>query len=95
MLGSASVGDCPEEPSSASQRGAARLVGARTDLEGVGPSLEGAGRDYQRCVKTMSRRGKNSEPCEYYFRVYNSLCPTSWVQNWNEQIKDGTFAGKI
>ncbi|XP_039322774.1 cytochrome c oxidase subunit 6B2 isoform X2 [Saimiri boliviensis] len=51
--------------------------------------------DYQRCVKTMSRRGKNSEPCEYYFRVYNSLCPTSWVQNWNEQIKDGTFAGKI
>nr|XP_012320708.1 cytochrome c oxidase subunit 6B2 [Aotus nancymaae] len=51
--------------------------------------------EYQRCVKTMSRRGKNSEPCEYYFRVYNSLCPTSWVQHWNEQIKDGTFAGKI
>ncbi|XP_023364473.1 cytochrome c oxidase subunit 6B2 isoform X2 [Otolemur garnettii] len=51
--------------------------------------------DYHRCVKAMNRRGKSTEPCEYYFRVYRSLCPISWVQRWNEQIKEGTFAGKI
>uniref|UniRef100_A0A8B9XCV9 Cytochrome c oxidase subunit 6B2 n=1 Tax=Bos mutus grunniens TaxID=30521 RepID=A0A8B9XCV9_BOSMU len=51
--------------------------------------------DYHRCIKTMNRRGKSTQPCEYYFRVYHSLCPISWVQRWKEQIKDGTFAGKI
>ncbi|KAH0507471.1 Protein FAM71E2 [Microtus ochrogaster] len=51
--------------------------------------------DYHRCVKTMNRRGKNTQPCEYYFRVFHSLCPVSWVQRWNEQIKQGTFPGKI
>ncbi|XP_010847011.1 PREDICTED: cytochrome c oxidase subunit 6B2 [Bison bison bison] len=50
---------------------------------------------YHRCIKTMNRRGKSTQPCEYYFRVYHSLCPISWVQRWKEQIKDGTFAGKI
>lgn len=72
----------------------------------------------------MNRRGKNTQPCEYYFRVFHSLCPVSWVrgrseaggegselrlrlsrcwggplllqvQRWNEQIKQGTFPGKI
>ncbi|KAL6084538.1 hypothetical protein STEG23_003015 [Scotinomys teguina] len=51
--------------------------------------------DYHRCVKTMNRRGKNTQPCEYYFRVFRSLCPINWVQRWNEQIKQGTFPGKI
>ncbi|XP_077887538.1 cytochrome c oxidase subunit 6B2 isoform X4 [Ictidomys tridecemlineatus] len=51
--------------------------------------------DYHRCLKNMSRRGKSTEPCEYYFRVYRSLCPISWVQRWNEQIRQGTFPGKI
>ncbi|XP_041600999.1 cytochrome c oxidase subunit 6B2 isoform X1 [Vulpes vulpes] len=35
--------------------------------------------DYHRCVKRMSRRGKSAQPCEYYFRVFHSLCPRSWV----------------
>ncbi|XP_059109155.1 uncharacterized protein LOC131902141 isoform X2 [Peromyscus eremicus] len=51
--------------------------------------------DYHRCVKNMSRRGKNTQPCEYYYRVFHSLCPISWVQRWTEQIKQGTFPGKI
>ncbi|KAM9224966.1 cytochrome c oxidase subunit 6B2 isoform 1-T2 [Dugong dugon] len=51
--------------------------------------------DYHRCLKRMSRRGKSTKTCEYYFRVYHSLCPISWVQRWNQQIKEGTFAGKI
>ncbi|XP_069856532.1 cytochrome c oxidase subunit 6B2 isoform X1 [Dipodomys merriami] len=51
--------------------------------------------DYHRCIKNMSRRGKDLRPCEYYLRVYRSLCPSSWVQRWTEQIKEGTFPGKI
>lgn len=80
--------------------------------------------DYHRCMNSMTRRGKSTQPCEYYFRVYRSLCPISWVrgrrgawwrgwwpqtqaeqtlgallplqvQRWNEQIKQGTFPGKI
>ncbi|XP_054553583.1 cytochrome c oxidase subunit 6B2 isoform X2 [Talpa occidentalis] len=49
--------------------------------------------DYHRCVKNMRRRGKSAQPCEYYFRVFRSLCPRSW--RWTEQIEEGTFAGKI
>ncbi|XP_036130824.1 cytochrome c oxidase subunit 6B2 [Molossus molossus] len=51
--------------------------------------------DYHRCVKKMNLRGKSTQPCEYYFRVFHSLCPISWVQRWTEQIQQGTFAGKI
>ncbi|XP_006150415.1 cytochrome c oxidase subunit 6B2 [Tupaia chinensis] len=51
--------------------------------------------DYHRCRKRASRRGKSMQPCEYYFRVYRSLCPASGVRRWNEQIREGTFAGKI
>ncbi|XP_052618538.1 cytochrome c oxidase subunit 6B2 isoform X1 [Peromyscus californicus insignis] len=36
--------------------------------------------DYHRCVKNMSHRGKNTQPCEYYYRVFHSLCPISWVR---------------
>ncbi|XP_040590081.1 cytochrome c oxidase subunit 6B2 isoform X1 [Mesocricetus auratus] len=35
--------------------------------------------DYHRCLKTMNRRGKDTQPCEYYFRVFHSLCPISWT----------------
>lgn len=35
--------------------------------------------DYHRCVKRMNRRGKSTQPCQYYFRVFHSLCPMSWV----------------
>uniref|UniRef100_H0VDV3 Cytochrome c oxidase subunit 6B2 n=1 Tax=Cavia porcellus TaxID=10141 RepID=H0VDV3_CAVPO len=45
--------------------------------------------------KFLARRGKSTQPCEYYFRVYHSLCPISWVQRWEQQIHHQTFAGKI
>ncbi|KAM5209117.1 cytochrome c oxidase subunit 6B2 isoform 2-T2 [Hipposideros larvatus] len=36
--------------------------------------------DYHRCFKKMSLRGKSTQPCEYYFHVFHSLCPMSWVR---------------
>ncbi|XP_062814217.1 cytochrome c oxidase subunit 6B1 isoform X1 [Anolis carolinensis] len=51
--------------------------------------------DYYRCVKIMNAKGKDIAVCEWYRRVYKSLCPISWVKRWDEQREQGTFAGKI
>ncbi|KAK5642366.1 hypothetical protein RI129_008533 [Pyrocoelia pectoralis] len=48
--------------------------------------------DYHRCQKA---RGTDYEPCQYFKRVYTSMCPNAWVEKWNTQIEEGTFAGKI
>ncbi|KAM9038599.1 cytochrome c oxidase subunit 6B2 [Sarcophilus harrisii] len=51
--------------------------------------------DFHRCTRNMKRRGKDVAPCDYYRKVFHSLCPLSWVQRWNDQIQEGTFPGKI
>uniref|UniRef100_H9H9I1 Cytochrome c oxidase subunit 6B2 n=1 Tax=Monodelphis domestica TaxID=13616 RepID=H9H9I1_MONDO len=51
--------------------------------------------DFHRCTKILKRRGKDSSPCDYCRKVYHSLCPLSWLQRWTDQIREGTFPGKI
>ncbi|EHH59476.1 Cytochrome c oxidase subunit VIb isoform 1 [Macaca fascicularis] len=51
--------------------------------------------DFHRCQKAMTTKGGNVSVCEWYQRVYQSLCPTSWVTDWDEQRAEGTFPGKI
>ncbi|KPJ02171.1 Cytochrome c oxidase subunit 6B1 [Papilio xuthus] len=48
--------------------------------------------DFHRCQKV---RGEKYEPCNYFFRVYKSLCPNEWVEKWDTQRSEGTFPGKI
>ncbi|VVC90412.1 uncharacterized protein LOC126976649 [Leptidea sinapis] len=48
--------------------------------------------DYFRCQKV---RGENYEPCNYFKRVYKSLCPNEWVDKWDTQREEGTFPGRI
>ncbi|XP_013784765.1 cytochrome c oxidase subunit 6B1-like [Limulus polyphemus] len=48
--------------------------------------------DFYRCRKV---KGDDYEPCNYFKKVYQSLCPNSWVEKWQEQIEEGKFAGKI
>lgn len=48
--------------------------------------------DFHRCEKI---RGTKYEPCQYFKTVFEIMCPSEWVENWNDQIKAGTFAGKI
>ncbi|XP_006009126.1 cytochrome c oxidase subunit 6B1 [Latimeria chalumnae] len=50
--------------------------------------------DYHRCNKALGT-GTGPSPCEWYFRVYKSLCPMSWVNKWDEQRENGSFPGKI
>ncbi|XP_008401533.1 cytochrome c oxidase subunit 6B1-like [Poecilia reticulata] len=51
--------------------------------------------DYHRCNKVLSAKKQKTTPCEWYRRVYKSLCPIAWVQKWDDQRQSGTFAGRI
>ncbi|XP_068520831.1 cytochrome c oxidase subunit 6B1 isoform X1 [Anas acuta] len=35
--------------------------------------------DFHRCEKAMAAKGADATPCQWYYRVYKSICPTSWV----------------
>lgn len=36
--------------------------------------------DYHKCIKA---KGEDYEPCEYFKRVYKSMCPVEWVRKSN------------
>ncbi|KAF5299854.1 hypothetical protein FQA39_LY11391 [Lamprigera yunnana] len=48
--------------------------------------------DYHRCQKA---KGTDYAPCDYFKKVYTSMCPNEWVDKWNNQLEEGTFNGKI
>ncbi|KXJ06383.1 cytochrome c oxidase subunit 6B1 [Exaiptasia diaphana] len=48
--------------------------------------------DFQRCTKKL---GEENEVCHQFKKAFTSLCPKAWVENWDEQVENGTFAGKI
>ncbi|XP_013866794.1 cytochrome c oxidase subunit 6B1 isoform X1 [Austrofundulus limnaeus] len=51
--------------------------------------------DFHRCSKALSAKDQDPAPCEWYRRVYKSICPMDWVQRWDDQLEEGSFAGKI
>ncbi|KAI5618993.1 cytochrome c oxidase subunit VIb-like [Silurus asotus] len=51
--------------------------------------------DYYRCHNALEAKGADVTPCDWYKRVYKSLCPISWIEKWDAQRDDGTFPGKI
>ncbi|XP_014257516.1 cytochrome c oxidase subunit 6B1-like isoform X4 [Cimex lectularius] len=48
--------------------------------------------EFHRCRKV---KGEGYDPCNYFKRVYLSLCPNSWVEKWDSQIEEGIFPRKI
>ncbi|XP_041363093.1 cytochrome c oxidase subunit 6B1-like [Gigantopelta aegis] len=48
--------------------------------------------DFHRCHKI---KGEDYTPCDYFKRVYKSLCPNAWIEHWDEQRENGIFPGKI
>ncbi|XP_037937238.1 cytochrome c oxidase subunit 6B2-like isoform X4 [Teleopsis dalmanni] len=48
--------------------------------------------DYHRCQKI---RGEAYAPCNYFKKVFNSMCPNAWVEKWDEQRDAGNFPGRI
>lgn len=40
--------------------------------------------DFHRCSKALSAKGQDVTPCDWYQRVYKSLCPISWVRVYDD-----------
>ena len=41
-----------------------------------------------------AQQGEDAEECEKYAKYYRSLCPTEWVEKWNEEREAGTWPGR-
>ncbi|CAN6235513.1 unnamed protein product [Urochloa humidicola] len=50
--------------------------------------------EYHRCVNEKAK-GDETADCEKFAKCYRSLCPGEWVEKWNEQRENGTFAGPL
>ncbi|XP_047321886.1 cytochrome c oxidase subunit 6b-1-like [Impatiens glandulifera] len=48
--------------------------------------------EYHRCV---AAKGDDAPECDKFAKYYRSLCPGEWVDRWNEQRENGTFAGPL
>ncbi|XP_014289895.1 uncharacterized protein [Halyomorpha halys] len=48
--------------------------------------------DFHRCQKV---KGEKYDACQYFHRVFKSLCPNAWVEKWDSQVEEGVFAGKV
>ncbi|KYQ47649.1 Cytochrome c oxidase subunit 6B2 [Trachymyrmex zeteki] len=48
--------------------------------------------DFHRCKK---KHNENYEACQYFKRVFKSMCPNTWVEKWDGQVEAGTFAGRV
>merc|ERR1712047_29424 len=48
--------------------------------------------DFHRCQKV---KGEDYEPCNYFKKVYQNLCPEAWHEKFDEQLDEGRFPGKI
>merc|ERR1711973_924658 len=48
--------------------------------------------DYHRCVNL---KGEEYEPCQFFWKNFNTLCPLEWVEKWDDQRDNGTFPTKL
>ncbi|KAM1217090.1 hypothetical protein ACFX2I_013321 [Malus domestica] len=48
--------------------------------------------EFHRCV---AARGEESNECEKFAKYYRSLCPSEWIEKWEEQRAEGTFPGPL
>jgi cytochrome c oxidase subunit 6b len=44
--------------------------------------------DYQRCIKA---KGEDASECDHFKNVYKRICPTEWVEHFNEQLENDAF----
>ncbi|XP_010916710.1 cytochrome c oxidase subunit 12, mitochondrial [Elaeis guineensis] len=48
--------------------------------------------EYHKCV---AAKGEGAPECEKFAKYYRSLCPSEWIERWNEQRENGTFPGPL
>ncbi|CAH8643773.1 unnamed protein product [Dicrocoelium dendriticum] len=44
--------------------------------------------DYFRCKRLY---GEDHKPCNYFRRIYQLICPSIWIEEWESQLSDGTY----
>jgi len=44
--------------------------------------------DYHKCINL---KGEEERGCKQFYRVFKSLCPNTWVDNWDDQRERGVF----
>ncbi|KAE8799328.1 cytochrome c oxidase subunit 6b-1-like [Hordeum vulgare] len=69
------------------EEGASASAGVEEDAA----AAEAAAAAYS-CV---SAKGDEAAECDKFAKYYRSLCPAEWVDKWNEQRENGTFAGPL
>lgn len=42
----------------------------------------------------MAQTGDDEDKCSVFARAYRSLCPTEWIERWNEARDEGRWAGR-
>lgn len=48
--------------------------------------------DFNRCQKV---KGEDYKPCQYFKKVYTSICPNAWIEKWEDQRDSAAFPGNI
>jgi cytochrome c oxidase subunit 6b len=48
--------------------------------------------DFHRCRRV---KGEDYSPCEYFKKVYKSMCPNAWVEKWDTQVAEDRFPGRL
>ena len=48
--------------------------------------------DYQRCIRL---KGEDNKVCDYFKQVSNALCPSAWLEHFNEEIEADAYPAKI
>ncbi|XP_072977923.1 cytochrome c oxidase subunit 6b-1-like [Typha angustifolia] len=48
--------------------------------------------EYHRCI---AAKGEDASDCDKFAKYYRSLCPSEWVERWNEQRENGSFPGPL
>ncbi|XP_057475760.1 cytochrome c oxidase subunit 6b-3-like isoform X1 [Actinidia eriantha] len=46
--------------------------------------------EFHRCIQV---KGKGAAECEKFAKYYRSLCPSEWIERWNEQRRLRIFPG--
>ncbi|RKO97472.1 hypothetical protein CXG81DRAFT_28452 [Caulochytrium protostelioides] len=44
--------------------------------------------DYHKCIDD---KGEEYKPCQQFKKVFTTLCPMKWVEDWDEQRENGVF----
>ena len=51
--------------------------------------------DFQKKLKTIFTQGEEYEPCQFFAKNFQTVCPNAWIERWNEQREKVRMQKKI